>query len=168
MSEFRRLTIADKDLFNEYFNAWGKEKDSIVPTVTNMNQYLSFEQFIQILGERETSYEVLNTTLFYIEGNKIIGSSNIRHYLNDFLINTGGHIGCGVRPDKRGQGYATVILAQSLKFLSSLGVERALITCDEENIASRQVILNNGGVQDISYNREDGNITNRFWIDIND
>jgi len=61
-----------------------------------------------------------------------------------------------------------VILAESLKFLSSLGVERALITCDEENIASRKVILNNGGIQDISYNREDGNITNRFWIDMSD
>ncbi len=61
-----------------------------------------------------------------------------------------------------------MILAESLKFLSSLGVERALITCDEENIASRKVILNNGGIQDISYNREDGNITNRFWIDMSD
>ncbi|MGV2927857.1 GNAT family N-acetyltransferase [Macrococcus capreoli] len=166
MIEFRKLTINDEILFMEYFNAWGEEQESIVPSATNLNRYDSFQNFIYNLEEREKSYEVLNTTLFLFEDGKIIGSSNIRHYLNDFLIYYGGHVGYGVRPDKRGQGYATKILNESLKFLKSLNVDKALITCDEDNIASRKVILNNGGVQDQSHIREDGGVTHRFWIDL--
>lgn len=164
--EFRRLTINDETLFMEYFNAWGEEQESIVPSATNFKRYKSFQDFINNLEEREKSFEVINTTLFLIEDGKIIGSSNIRHYLNDFLMNYGGHVGYGVRPDMRGQGYASKILNKSLKFLKSLNVDKALITCDEDNIASRKVILNNGGVQDQSHIREDGGVTNRFWIDI--
>lgn len=166
MMEFRRLTINDETLFMEYFNAWGEEQESIVPSATNFKRYKSFQDFINNLEEREKTYEVLNTTLFLIEDGKIIGSSNIRHYLNEFLMNYGGHVGYGVRPDMRGQGYASKILNESLKFLKSLNVEKALITCDEENIASRKVILNNGGVQDQSHIRGDGGVTNRFWIEI--
>lgn len=164
--EFRRLTINDEKLFMEYFNAWGEEQESIVPSATNYKRYKSFRDFIDKLEEREQAYEVLNTTLFLIADGKIIGSSNVRHYLNEFLMNYGGHVGYGVRPDMRGQGYASKILNESLKFLKSLNVEKALITCDEENIASKKVILNNGGIQEESHIREDGGVTNRFRIEI--
>lgn len=166
MMEFRRLTINDETLFMEYFNAWGEEQENIIPSATNFKRYKSFQDFINNLVEREKTYEVLNSTLFLIEDGKIIGSSNIRHYINEFLMNYGGHVGYGVRPNLRGQGYASKILIESLKFLKSLNIEKALITCDEENIASRKVILNNGGVQDQSHIREDGGVTNRFWIEI--
>ena len=33
--------------------------------------------------------------------NKIIGMINIRHKLNDYLLERGGHIGYGVRPTER-------------------------------------------------------------------
>ncbi|WP_414056067.1 GNAT family N-acetyltransferase [Macrococcus equi] len=166
MIEFRRLTYNDKNMFQEYFDAWGDEQENIVPSATNLNRYPNFEDFILNLQKREKSYDVLNTTLFLIEDGTIVGSANIRHYLNKFLLNYGGHVGYGVRPEKRGQGYATLILKYSLEFLKSLDVEQALITCDEDNIASRKVILNNGGVQDQSHIREDGGVTHRFWIDI--
>ncbi|WP_414043416.1 GNAT family N-acetyltransferase [Macrococcus sp. EM39E] len=166
MYEFRKLTLNDEDLFNDYFKAWGDEQESIVPSATNIKRYNSFQDFINNLEEREKSYEVLNSTLFLIEDGSIVGASNIRHYLNEFLIHYGGHIGYGVRPDKRGKGYATIILRESLNFLNSLNVEKALITCDEDNITSKKVILNNGGIQDQSHIREDGGVTNRFWIDL--
>lgn len=56
--EFRRLTINDETLFMEYFNAWGEEQESIVPSATNFKRYKSFQDFINNLEEREKSYEV--------------------------------------------------------------------------------------------------------------
>ena len=41
----------------------------------------------------------------------MIGFLAIRHTLNDFLLELGGHIGYSVRPARRGQGHATRALA---------------------------------------------------------
>lgn len=41
-------------------------------------------------------------TYFLFKGtDKIIGAINIRHCLNDYLFNYGGHIGYGIRPSER-------------------------------------------------------------------
>jgi predicted acetyltransferase len=36
--------------------------------------------------------------------------------------------------------------------------------CDDWNIASRQTILANGGIQDEDYIEENGAVVQRFWI----
>ena len=52
----------------------------------------------------------------------------------------GGHIGYAVRPAHRRRGYATEILRQSLIVARAGGVERALVTCDDDNVGSATVI----------------------------
>ncbi|HEY2287962.1 MAG TPA: GNAT family N-acetyltransferase [Streptosporangiaceae bacterium] len=76
---------------------------------------------------------------------EIIGRVSIRHQLNDFLLREGGHIGYGVLPGHRRRGYATQILAQSLVVARSLGIDRVLVTCDDDNAGSAAVIEANGG-----------------------
>ncbi|WP_408582003.1 GNAT family N-acetyltransferase [Enterococcus avium] len=49
---------------------------------------------------------------------------DIRHELNEFLREFGGHIGFGVRPTERGKGYATEILRLGLKYCEILGLEK--------------------------------------------
>jgi predicted acetyltransferase len=44
----------------------------------------------------------------------LVGRVSIRHELNAFLADVGGHIGYGVRPRYRGRGFATEILRQAL------------------------------------------------------
>lgn len=106
--------------------------------------------------------------LFYFKDDTtIIGVAHVRHSLNDALKLYGGHIGYGVAPGLRGNGFATEILKDALQFLKSLNETRALITCDEDNYASVNVILNNGGIEAEPHKRDDGNLTRRFWIDIN-
>ncbi len=58
----------------------------------------------------------------------------------------GGHIGHDIRPSARRRGHATAMLAAALPVARSLGINPALLTCDENNIASRRVIEANGGV----------------------
>jgi predicted acetyltransferase len=89
---------------------------------------------------------VLNTNLWWVDGKEYIGRMSIRHELNDWLREVGGHIGYDVRRSRRREGHATAMLAAALPIARSLGIERALLTCDADNVASRLVIERNGGV----------------------
>ena len=93
----------------------------------------------------------------------LVGRASIRHELNDFLFNYGGHIGYGVRPSYRRQGFATDILRQSLTYLHGLGVSEVLITCDEDNAGSIRVIESQGGILENTVEFE-GILKRRYWI----
>jgi predicted acetyltransferase len=109
---------------------------------------------------------VPSTLYFLIDENKrIYGALHIRHELNEYLLNYGGHIGYGIRLSERKKGYATKMLSLSLPTIKKLGIKKALITCDKTNIASAKTIINNGGVLENEV-MEDEKITQRYWIDI--
>lgn len=94
---------------------------------------------------------------------KIVGMVNIRHYLNDFLLNHGGHIGYCILPSERGKGYSNKQCGLALQFLKALNVTRVLITCDKNNVASAKTIIKNGGLLENEIN-EDGKVYQRYWI----
>jgi predicted acetyltransferase len=104
------------------------------------------------------------TTFFAVAGNRIIGSIQIRHVLNEALKEDGGHIGYGVRPSERRKGYATKMLALALEKCRELGIGKALVTCDRGNIASARTIMRNGGILEDERTGQDGSITQRYWI----
>ena len=91
---------------------------------------------------------------------------DIRHRLNDYLLNFGGHIGYSVRKSDRQKGYATEMLALALKECKKMGMKRILLTCDKDNIASAKTILSNGGILENEVEEGD-TITQRYWININ-
>ncbi len=85
------------------------------------------------------------TTLWWVEDGRYLGRLAIRHRLNDFLRDVGGHIGYDVRPSARRQGHATAMLRAALPEALDLGIDLALVTCDEDNLASIRVIGAAGG-----------------------
>ncbi|MFA5236211.1 MAG: GNAT family N-acetyltransferase [Bacilli bacterium] len=80
------------------------------------------------------------------EKHRVLGMANIRHYLNDYLLREGGHIGYSIRPSERGQGYGHRQLELALGVLRKLGLTKALVTCDDDNVASYCTIESCGGV----------------------
>jgi predicted acetyltransferase len=102
---------------------------------------------------------VPGTNLWYVVDDEYVGSLQIRHQLTPPLIIFGGNIGYEVRPSARRRGYATRMLALSLPIAHSLGIDRALLTCDHTNIASQKVIEANGGVPDTPTS-----LKRRYWI----
>lgn len=67
---------------------------------------------------------------------------------------------------KQRQGHATRALGLLLPLARALGVHRLLITCDEDNHASRRVIEANGGIPDGTEPHPDlpGGRKLRFWV----
>ena len=109
---------------------------------------------------------VPSTFLAAVADGELVGRVSIRHELNEFLTREGGHIGFAVRPQFRRRGHATEILGQALVVARSLGIDRVLVTCDEENIGSASVIRRCGGVLESVYDPGDGSPRKlRFWID---
>ena len=99
------------------------------------------------------------TTYWWTDGDTYLGRINLRHRLNERLRDIGGHIGYDIRPSARRRGHATAMLAAALPHAAALGIDKALVTCDADNIASRKVIEANGGAF------EDQRGTKlRFWV----
>ena len=89
---------------------------------------------------------VCQTSWWWTDGEEYLGRISLRHELTPSLLEWGGHIGYDVRRSRRRQGHATRMLAAVLPEAARLGIDRALLTCDADNVASRCVIEANGGV----------------------
>lgn len=91
---------------------------------------------------------------------EFVGYLALRHELNDWLLEEGGHIGYSVRPSRRREGHASRALALAVRRAAELGLDRVLLTCDEDNDGSRRTIERNGGVYEDTRKGK-----RRYWID---
>lgn len=133
------------------------------------NDYHDFDNYVANLEHKvETPTRVPDSVFFLLdtERNILIGAVNIRHYLNEGLLQSGGHIGDGIRPSERRKGYATKMIGLALEECKKLGIKRVLMTCDKDNIGSAKSIINNGGVLENEFVNEDGVLEQRYWIDL--
>ncbi|WP_079576399.1 GNAT family N-acetyltransferase [Krasilnikoviella flava] len=92
-----------------------------------------------------------------------VGRVSVRHELNAYLHEIGGHVGYAVAPEHRRRGYATEMLRQSVALLAAGGVEQVLVTCDGDNAGSAAVIEACGGVLEDVRTRGD-ETKRRYWI----
>ena len=118
------------------------------------------------VGEALPGRFIPNTFLVGVVDGQVVGRISIRHWLTDYLERIGGHVGYGVIPSRRKQGYATEMFRQSLPVCASLGLARVLVTCDVNNLGSRRVIEKCGGVlENITDEPELEVQKRRYWID---
>jgi predicted acetyltransferase len=90
---------------------------------------------------------------------EFVGYLALRHSLTPALLEEGGHIGYAVRPSRRGEGHASRALALALPEAAALGLDRVLLTADEDNRASWRVIEAAGGVHEDTRNG-----MRRYWV----
>ncbi|SDB94185.1 Predicted acetyltransferase [Pelagirhabdus alkalitolerans] len=154
--------------YMDFYNDWKSSEEEMVPFVIK-KEPINFQSMLDYLLDCEKGIEPPenwipeNSTYWLIDNQEVIGVVNIRHYLTKPLFNAGGHIGYGIRPSKRNNGYATQILSLALEKARDLNLDKVLLVCHSTNTASKKIILKNGGEMDNDYN--DGeNILNRFWI----
>lgn len=159
-----------REEYIEMIREWDESGEIMVPFVLKFD-YSDFNFMIQELINlrdvpRDDNTKVNSSTYWLIDRNKkVIGVVNIRHELNEGLRYRGGHIGYGIRPSERMKGHATEILKQSLVKVKELGIDKALITCDKDNLGSVKTITNNTGILD-SEEIINGIEIQRYWIEI--
>lgn len=137
----------------------------------NVSTREGFAAWVKRLTDAEHAPEkdgiVPCTYRWIIEGERYVGAIAFRHYLTPYLLNSGGHIGYGVRPSDRGRGAATWALREVCDRLSVQGEpERVLLTCDDANEASARTIERCGGVLEDVRTGTDGRDFRRYWIGI--
>ena len=171
--ELVKLTHEYKDQLFDMLEEW---KNDIIENHTNIspwriwaNDFHDFDDYVKSINATEelNNDGVPDTSLFCldIDRNIFVGAVSIRHYLNDKLLKTGGHIGDGIRPGERRKGYATAMIALALEECKKLGITRVLMCCDKNNIGSAKSIIKNGGVLENEI-EEDGHIEQRYWIQL--
>ena len=166
-----RLVKLSSDYKNQLFemmDEWTKDKEAYCPFAIFKNDYHNFDYYLDNLDyKKEIDGKVPSTTLFAldIKRNIFLGAVNIRHYLNEGLLNFGGHIGDGVRPSERRKGIGSEIIRLALIECKKLGIDKVLMVCNINNIGSRKTIVNNGGIKENEV-IDNGETLERYWINL--
>ena len=157
----------------EMIDEWKSNPDvnqaDYTPWAIFKNDYRDFDFYLENLEISEPEDGKVPDSVFFLldtERNILLGAVDIRHYLNEYLLNFGGHIGDGIRPSERGKGYATEMIRLSLPECKKLGIDRVLMVCEKWNVASAKTIIKNGGILENEFVDSEGEINQKYWIDL--
>ena len=169
MIELRRPCSDDEDAFIEARSAVPADNPTFL---RDYREDMAFANFLRVLEDHRIGRGLppdvaASSFLFAFDRGRIVGRASIRHALTPPLGDVAGHIGYSVLPEFRNRGYVTQILRASVRFArDELGLDRVLVTCDDDNAASIRVIEKNHGVFEDTY--QDATLRRpkrRYWID---
>jgi len=108
--------------------------------------------------------QVRCTYRWIVEGNWVLGGIALRHEGNE-AVRWAGHIGYGIRPSARRRGLATWALGRTLDQARVLGMDRVLIVCEADNVASAKTTERLGGLIEDVRNTDDA-AARRYWVEL--
>lgn len=184
--------ICDKELFyleepslerkNEiidYINEFVEYKSDINGTgsLDKILEGYTFEQALfRCLNMQDEEYarrlgRCQSKTFLLIRENddKIVGTINVRWNLTEEVKQFGGNIGYGIRPTERRKGYNKINLYLGLIEARKLGLDKVMLGCDVENLASSKTMEALGGVLErTEIDPYDGILTSVYWINVDE
>ncbi len=161
-----KLTHEYKKQLTDMMDEWLAVEQDFSPYSIYKSDYHDFDKYLENLELKKARDGLVPDSTFFcldLDRNIFVGAVNIRHYLNEKLSKSGGHIGDGIRPSERRKGYATAMIGLALEECRKLGIKKVLMTCDRTNIGSAKSIMNNGGVLESEF-EENGKIKQHYWI----
>ena len=110
---------------NDFYNEIQNDKTNIIGFngFDNYSSWLSHMRS-RLSGIHLPEYMVRASDYLCFEKEKLIGVFSLKHTLNAYLFQFGGHVGYAVRPSERGKGYATKILSLGLMEAEKLGIAK--------------------------------------------
>lgn len=92
-------------------------------------------------------------------GKEMVGEAGLRMGKSE-----AGDVVYKIYPEYRGRGYGNLILRLLKKKAEKLGLEELIVMCRKDNLASKRVIENNGGVFLREIKRRNGKIRLAYKI----
>lgn len=173
-----KLIKPSKDLYKQYkemMDEWYNDGSRIDPWPLRL-KYSTEDEFNEMLNRIDEVEKGINldgyasSTTYWLydeDNNKIIGASNLRHFLDEIGGEYWGHIGYGIRPTERKKGYGTLILTLTLDKAKKLGLEKAYLGAYEDNIGSWKIMEKCSAVFDkIVYEKETNLPIKKYYIDL--
>ncbi len=165
-----RPSIKYKQQVLEYRNEFIENGDNLAGTsyLQNYDDYEKWMEFVLDNEKESTKHTEVAASVFLAireEDNKLLGIINIRHTLNKYLYNYGGHIGYSVRKIERRKGYGKEMLKIALEECKKLKIKKILLTCDTDNIASSKIIKSCGGILENEVHNDE-RLIQRYWIEL--
>ncbi len=136
----KRVISDNKGLMDIYNNDFIKN----IPNVNLGMRQSNFSGWLDMLAQNEM--EVIPFLL--MGNNNPVGLTILRIDIDkdETYKKYGGHISYEIAPSYRGKGYGTLLCHLALEECQKFGLEEVMITCDERNIGSINIIENNYGV----------------------
>jgi predicted acetyltransferase/8-oxo-dGTP pyrophosphatase MutT (NUDIX family) len=165
----RELNQNDGDAFLRGYDDWKNEDLALYSFVWKPG--MSHGEHLKLLEDHKDESKlpkhlVPSTMLYGFVGNEIVGRFNIRHRLNAYLFERGGHIGYSVSPAQRKNGYASQMFQQGLNYCKKLGMRKLLITCADQNVPSWKIIEKFGGsLENRILDTAKNELVRRYWLD---
>ena len=166
MLKLIKLDEQYKPQLTDMMDEWTATGETIIPYAIRKCDYHDFPSYLASLEVTQPIDGLVpDSTYFCLDTERsiFVGAVNIRHYLSEGLLLSGGHIGDGIRPSERGKGLGTRMIALALDKCRELGIGRVLMCCDSDNFASARTIEKNGGVLENVVD-DGGAPVKRYWI----
>ena len=97
------------------------------------------------IGKKISKRDVTATIFWIIDNDKVVGTIDMRHQLNQDYFERFGNVAYYIKKEERNKNYATRALGLIIKKYKKMYTKKILITCLEDNEASKKVILKNNG-----------------------
>ena len=145
---YRLPEIEDKDIINDYVQEHFALGESSISASMGYFSAEYSEWVNRIHMNSDEGDELWGKSLLYLcfHDNKLVGLLSIRYELPKDLSEKYGDIGYGVRPSERNKGYATQMLQHALSVCTDKGMNRVILGCYKDNLASAKTIKKNGGI----------------------
>ena len=161
--------LKHKKMYENMLEKW-KEYEKIPTSPSRLFVWDNFENFLEKVKRDVINSDIgVNSSLFFLTDNEfILGAIQIRHHINHpNLIERWWHIGYWICPIHRNEWYATLMLNLWLLEAKKIWIDKVLVTCNIDNIASNKVIQRNGWIFESKITFEWEGI-NRYWFNLED
>lgn len=165
--ELVKPSIEMEEMILEFVSKFKEYKEDTINGccgLTRCNNYYEWLQYITEVEKGLRTDRVSSSTFVAIDklSKSIVGIIDIRHYLVEKHFYS-GHIGYSIEPSLRCKGYGTEILQLGIEKAKELKIEKLLLSCKKNNVASQKVIEKNNGILEKEI-FDEGEVYLVYWI----
>ena len=145
---YRLPEDGDEALLQDYVREHHDHGENSISASLGLSSSVYTEWVAKIQKNAAEGDETWGKSLLYLcfDGDRLAGLLSIRYELPKEISEKYGDIGYGVRPSERNKGYATEMLRHALRVCREKGMEKVILGCYQDNLASAATIRKNGGV----------------------